>query len=473
MNETRGGREFIVAFGEVPASRFVQLFGGLVLGMFAVVTVWVIPVAKEPVAIIRGFLPASAAVIVVVDFLTAYLLWGQARAGRDPAVAILALGYGGAGFLIAASTWLFPAAFLVSSARPGDSSVWLWFFSHLFFAGGVLLYALHPRAVAPDDASFFRYRRRALVVAMVLLAAFYMLARGHLLSPMAGRGRHAHASMGLTVGGLGFMIVVAACLAWYRRASTVLDTWLFVAACAAALDLGLVRLGESRFCVAWYTSLLVSLVGAVSVLAACLFEINRLYSGLVLNREQMSGVNAGLRAANSELAVIAERDELTGLLNRRAIIGRLAHAFKDHRDKGRGFSVLMVDLDHFKVINDQLGHLGGDQVLAQVAVRLKDAVRSSDAVGRYGGEEFAIFLRDTTAVQAQIVAGKLLQAMRAESFFFQGRAVPMTVSIGVATVQAGDRTLEELIGRADKALYTAKRQGRDRQVVAERPTGYD
>lgn len=473
MNETGGGREFIVAFGEVPASRFVRILGGLALGTLAVVTVWVVPIAKEPVAIIRGFLPASAAIIVVVDFLTAYLLWGQARAGRDPAVAMLALGYGGAGVLIAGSTWLFPAAFLVSSARPGNSSVWLWLFSHLFFAGGVLLYALHPRAVALNDDRFFRYRRRALAVALFLLAGLYLLATGQFLSPMAGHGPHVHASVWLTVGDLGFMVVVAACLAWYRRVNTVLDVWLLVAACAAALDLGLVRLGHSRFCVAWYLAHLVSLAGAVSVLAACLFEINRLYSGLVLNREQMSGVNAGLRATNSELAVIAERDELTGLLNRRAIIGRLARAFEDHRNNGYSFTVLMVDLDHFKAINDQLGHLGGDQVLAQVAVRLRNGVRTSDAVGRYGGEEFAILLRDTTEIQARIVAAKLLQAMRCEPFFFEGRAVPVTVSIGVAMVQTMDRTLEELIGRADKALYTAKRQGRDCQVAAERPTGRD
>jgi diguanylate cyclase (GGDEF)-like protein len=265
------------------------------------------------------------------------------------------------------------------------------------------------------------------------------------------------------------MIVATLCLAWRRRGRTVLDAWLLVAACAALFEAGLVRLGDSRFCVAWYVAHFISLTGALAVLGACLFEINRLYGGLVRNRERMSGVNAGLRAANNELAAIAVRDELTGLLNRRAIIARLAQALDDHRSQGLSFSVLMVDLDHFKAVNDQLGHLGGDQVLAQVAVRLKDAIRSSDAVGRYGGEEFLVFLQDTTAAQARTVASKLLRAIRAEPFVFQGHAVPVTVSIGVATVQAADRTLEELVGRADKALYTAKREGRDRQVASERP----
>ncbi len=469
MKEIRGRNEFIVALGEVPASRLVWLLAGLVLTIFVAVTVWVIPIAKERVAIMGGFLPALVAVVVVADILTAYLLWGQARAGRDSGVAALALTYSGTGFLIAANAWDFPAAFLVSSARPGNNAVWLWLFSHLFFAGGALLYALQPRAVALDDARFLRSRRRALLVTVALLGGLYVLANGDLLSSLGGHGSHFHAPLWLRVGVLGFMVTAVACLAWYRRANTVLDTWLLVAVCAAALDMSLTMFGDSRFCVAWYVARFVSLVGALSVLGACLFEINRLYSKLVLNREQITGVNAGLRAANSELSVIAERDELTGLLNRRAIISRCGQAFDDYLRTGMIFSVLMVDLDHFKAINDQLGHLGGDQVLAQVAVCLKDTVRASDAVGRYGGEEFLVFLQNTTSAQGGIVAEKLLNAVRAKNFRFQGRTVPVTVSIGVATICVGDRTLEGLIGRADKALYAAKRHGRDRQVAAEGP----
>lgn len=472
MKEVRGRGAFVVALGEVPASGLVRAFALLVLGAFTMVALLTVPIANEPVAIMRGFVPAVAAVVVLADLLTAYLLWGQAGAGRDPAVAVLALTYGGAGLLMAASTWLFPGAFLVSPARMGNTSGWLWIFAHIVFAAGVLIYALYPRAAAQDDSVFLRSRRRMLVAAVILLSGFYALCESRILVPIVGRGVRFHSSLWLTASTLGLVVVAAVCLAWYRRGRTVLDAWLLVAACAALFEGGLVRLGDSRFCVAWYVARFISLTGALSVLGACLFEINRLYGGLVRNREQMSGVNAGLRAANNELAVMAVRDELTGLLNRRAIIARLLQALDDHRSKGLSFSVLMVDLDHFKGINDELGHLGGDQVLAHVAVRLKDAVRSSDAVGRYGGEEFLVFLQDTTAAQARIVAGKLLKAIRAEPFFFQGRAVPVTVSIGVATVWAADETLEELVGRADKALYTAKREGRDRQVAAERPSEY-
>lgn len=469
MKEIRGRGELIVALGEVPASGLVRLFATAVIGVLAAVTLMIVPIANEPVAIMGGFVPAFAAVVVVADFLTAYLLWGQARAGRDPAVAVLSLTYSGSGFLIAASAWLFPAAFLVSPARMGNISGWLWIFGHMFFAGGVLFYALYPRTAAPDDPGFLRSRRRMRMVAVALLAGLYGLCESHILVPIVGRGVRFHPPIWLTASGLVMTVAAVACLAWCRRGRTVLDAWLLVAVSAALFEEGLVRLGDSRFCVSWYMARLISLTGALSVLGACLFEINRLYGGLVRNREQMTGVNAHLRAANSELAVRAERDDLTGLLNRRAILDRLAQALLDYRREGSGFSVLMVDLDHFKAINDQLGHLGGDHVLAQVAVRLKDAVRSSDAVGRYGGEEFLVFLQGARVAQARIVANKILQAIRAEPFFYQGRAVPVTVSIGVATIHAVDRTLEELVGRADKALYQAKRQGRDRQAVAERP----
>ena len=469
MKEIRGRGAFVVALGEVPASGLVRAFAILVPAVFTMVALLIMPIANEPVAIMRGFVPALAAVVVLADLLTAYLLWGQARAGRDAAVAMLALTYGSAGLLMAASTWLFPGAFLVSPLRMGNTSGWLWVFEHIVFAGGVLLYALYPHAAAQDDAGFLRSRRRMVVAAVILLSGVYALCESHILVPIVGRGVRFQAPLWLTASALGLMIVATLCLAWRRRGRTVLDAWLLVAACAALFEAGLVRLGDSRFCVAWYVAHFISLTGALAVLGACLFEINRLYGGLVRNRERMSGVNAGLRAANNELAAIAVRDELTGLLNRRAIIARLAQALDDHRSQGLSFSVLMVDLDHFKAVNDQLGHLGGDQVLAQVAARLKDAIRSSDAVGRYGGEEFLVFLQDTTAAQARTVASKLLRAIRAEPFVFQGHAVPVTVSIGVATVQTADRTLEELVGRADKALYTAKREGRDRQVASERP----
>ncbi len=469
MNQIRGGEKLIVALGEVPASSLVRLSAMAVIGVLAVVTLLIVPIANEPVAIMGGFVPAFAAVVVVADLLTAYLLWGQARAGRDSAVAALSLTYSGSGFLIAASTWLFPAAFLVSPARVGNVSGWFWIFGHLFFSVGALLYAFYPRAMAQDDSGFLRSRRRMRMVAVVLLLGLYGLCESRVLAPIVGYGARFHSPAWLTAGSLGTTVLAVVCLAWRRRGRTVLDAWLLVAVSAALFEEGLVWLGGSRFCVSWYMSRLMSFTGALAVLGACLFEINRLYSGLVRNREQMTGVNANLRAANSELAVRAERDDLTGIPNRRAILGRLAQALKDHRREGSGLSVLMVDLDHFKAINDQLGHLGGDHILAQVAVRLKDAVRSSDAVGRYGGEEFLVLLQSARAAHARIVANKLLQVIRAQPFFYQGRAVPVTVSIGVATIHAVDQTLEELVGRADQALYQAKRQGRDRQVVAERP----
>ncbi|HKE01054.1 MAG TPA: GGDEF domain-containing protein, partial [Planctomycetota bacterium] len=150
---------------------------------------------------------------------------------------------------------------------------------------------------------------------------------------------------------------------------------------------------------------------------------------------------------------LAVTDALTGVANRRALVDALVAAAAAHAAGGAPFSVAMFDLDHFKRINDELGHLGGDRVLREVAEALKRTVRSVDLVGRFGGEEFCVLLADATLPEALAVAERARAAIAA-----LGRA---TVSAGVAQHRDAE-AVEPLLARADAALYRAKETGRNR-----------
>jgi diguanylate cyclase (GGDEF)-like protein len=163
------------------------------------------------------------------------------------------------------------------------------------------------------------------------------------------------------------------------------------------------------------------------------------------------------------LHALALQDALTGLPNRRALN---AHAAS--RPAGDGpMSVVMLDLDHFKRVNDGHGHAAGDAVLREIARRLPGVLRHHDRVGRWGGEEFLALLSDTAPAAATQVAQRLHEAVRAAPVPLpDGGTLPVTVSLGVATCREGER-LEDLIARADAALYAAKAAGRDQVRIAD------
>jgi diguanylate cyclase (GGDEF)-like protein len=157
-------------------------------------------------------------------------------------------------------------------------------------------------------------------------------------------------------------------------------------------------------------------------------------------------------------------DGLTGVWNRRYLQLTLAKEIERAQRFERPLSVLMVDIDHFKRVNDLHGHQLGDEVLIEVTRRIMSTVRSQiDSLARYGGEEFVVVLPETGPEGAQVVADKILEVIRHGRFAGDdGPALSLTVSVGIATYEEGGTTADQLIRAADLAMYRAKQAGRDR-----------
>ncbi len=161
----------------------------------------------------------------------------------------------------------------------------------------------------------------------------------------------------------------------------------------------------------------------------------------------------------------ARTDHLTGVLNRRAIEAALQASWQRQRRKDTGLAVVLVDVDHFKQINDRFGHAAGDQVLAQVATSLQQQIRPYDHLGRWGGEEFLLVLHDQPGDSALRTCERLREAIAQSTLALPGGKV--TASLGLAVAQRGEVSAQGLVQRADAAMYRAKAEGRDRTCLAE------
>jgi diguanylate cyclase (GGDEF)-like protein len=163
---------------------------------------------------------------------------------------------------------------------------------------------------------------------------------------------------------------------------------------------------------------------------------------------------------------LSQHDSLTGLLNRRAIENSLDRESQRLLRFGECFSVMLVDIDHFKRINDNLGHAAGDEVLRVVAQVLKEQAREVDRVARYGGEEFCVLLPHTDHDGALQAAERLRAAIHATDISWQDEVISVTISTGLASATDPSEPLHALLRRADDALYQAKTEGRNRVVAA-------
>ena len=187
------------------------------------------------------------------------------------------------------------------------------------------------------------------------------------------------------------------------------------------------------------------------VLEAIIFLVTTAISTLMLVNENIT----------TELRRLADIDHLTATFNRRSFLSLLNKAISTAERTNTPLSVLVIDLDHFKEINDSYGHRIGDEALAHFSKTITACLRNEDILGRIGGEEFAIYLPNAAVADAQAIAERLRQHLVAEPLTTPHRLIQLTVSIGVAQYQSQE-SIESLLHRADKAMYQAKENGRNR-----------
>lgn len=184
-----------------------------------------------------------------------------------------------------------------------------------------------------------------------------------------------------------------------------------------------------------------------------------IYSGVVWH---FGFIVMAVNRLHGDVLKVAQTDELTNLPNRRHFMGRLAQAEREFSEGGKPYSVMMIDIDHFKQWNDQYGHSVGDQVLSHFANVASDVVRGSDVLARTGGDEFSLLMPGTEEAEAVKLARGLVALIRRSSFSYDGKSLDMSVSIGIATRTASDARADiDVLARADMALYRVKQAGRD------------
>ena len=175
--------------------------------------------------------------------------------------------------------------------------------------------------------------------------------------------------------------------------------------------------------------------------------------------------NYKLKKLNKKLYELATTDGLTGLFNRRHFLETADNELQRSKRNKFNCTLMMVDIDHFKRVNDSYGHPAGDQVIVKVAELLSESMRQYDIVGRLGGEEFSMMLMDCDIEQAKEIAERLCAKISKEKIYYSKRTILVSVSIGLSQLEPEDEDIDEVSLRADRALYQAKEQGRNQVVI--------
>jgi two-component system cell cycle response regulator len=193
------------------------------------------------------------------------------------------------------------------------------------------------------------------------------------------------------------------------------------------------------------------------------YDPDELHARLEVGRRLIE-LNDALLEAQHALEVLAHTDSLTGVMNRGAIVDELEREIERATREGSPLGLGMLDIDHFKLVNDTYGHAAGDAVLREVVRRTLDVMRPYDSFGRFGGEEFLVLVPGAGATRLKDVLERIRRAIGVTPIVVDGHEIIVTVSLGGAT--RGDESADGLIARADDALYTAKEHGRDQVVLA-------
>jgi diguanylate cyclase (GGDEF)-like protein len=193
---------------------------------------------------------------------------------------------------------------------------------------------------------------------------------------------------------------------------------------------------------------------------------NHMVARLRQGRDELANANEALREKNKELEQLSTTDSLTGLFNRKHLMEKLDLELGRSDRYQHDFTLLIIDIDHFKRYNDTYGHLAGDEVLRRMGTTLKESIRKSDYAARYGGEEFIVLLPETGAEAGAQMAERIRRKMAEEEMGTDTNRTNVTISAGVASFPDYGENAETLIRNADEALYEAKRRGRNQIIIA-------
>jgi diguanylate cyclase (GGDEF)-like protein len=416
--------------------------------LFLVATVLVARDAGHPMRQIPSTAIAHAVATSVVTLVTSVLLFGQARSTGRRGYEVLGATYLLVAGLMAAFPGFFPGAI-----NPGEP-LWGGIQSpiSLFYAWNLVILVGVPTGAALLHHDRVTHRRPGLRVpvtaavgltALACLAILLSVGPGHTLLPELTRtdGITAAGSwmdailVTLAVAGLGVT-------AWAARDGSDISRWL-VGVMLLSFGVAAVNLNAERFSLGWYWNRGFHLVAMTALLVLIFWATAR---------------------SERETARMATIDSLTGVESRAGLLASLGQELR-RLGPGDALSVLWVDIDGFKDVNDQLGHVAGDKVLNHVAERLRAQAEPGDVVGRVGGDEFAVLVTgEDDLPRAVAMAGRILAAMR-EPFTFADVPVHLTASVGIARAPGDATGAEELLLRADLAMYAAKNVGGDRHQL--------
>jgi len=430
----------------------------------------VIPFAALQLGKVWAFIPIYESILVINDLVTAVLLIGQFMINRTNSIRMLVCGYLFTALIACMHALSFPGLFTENGMLGGgpQTTAWMYMFWHAGFPLCVIAYTQF-QGVAKGSTRYAMAVGIAWTVVAVCGLTLLAIANNAAYLPAIMEGSHYSPAMKGVVAGVWLLSVLALASLWRRRGRSVLDLWLMVVMCAWLCDIALsAMLNAGRFDLGFYAGRLYGLLAATFVLLVLLVENGWLYARLV--------------ETSSELQRLAVADPLTGIANRRAFDDALAQEWRRSARNGLPLSLLMVDVDNFKLFNDRYGHVGGDNCLRAIAAVLAHAAqRSGEIAARYGGEEFVVLLPYLEANEACQLARRICQSI-AELEIPHAQspvAAYVTVSIGVSSVLLGKTSLEQaeappvvgfgpvwgptsLVMAADEALYAAKKAGRNR-----------
>ncbi len=206
------------------------------------------------------------------------------------------------------------------------------------------------------------------------------------------------------------------------------------------------------------------ITSAIALLFALIIARAIYYSALEKSRSEKERLESLVKARTHEIEILSKTDALTGLWNRGHLEEMLEMEFKRARRYAHDISIMIIDLDYFKRVNDTFGHMAGDEVLRQISKRISSNVRETDFVGRYGGEEIVVILPETTLEAAEKIANGVRETIAKRAVEFESYSIDITTSIGVSHLRKEHSDYSTVFAEADKALYFAKEQGRNRVV---------